>query len=511
MHYKWQDTSSLVHDVEFFAVHKDEEALIYAPQGATKELLQRIPETLRNQGFTATPDMVKGEYVLRVQNFNDRNNLLHVLQTTGFTRGAAESYLSEYDHKDPKTLKQQFQDNIMRISGAVYLAGDVLLMGAGALRGDMAELGTGAIWGSTGVVLTAFGKKDADIQSQQLYSKLGDHLKQEGFDFTDNNELSLDKLGGKHGIVNKLQRFLYDHPVEFNNTLQGVGGAMMAKAGSNQGNHYKTAAGVSVMAGQWGGMLVDPVTPDKDQPKPKFPSVSWFLERPLRITGLGASMNNVLNAIGIVRVDFKDNARYHLFDENDSKKRPTGDLRQRYENELKIKADEGTLSRQASYEFTALEHKVDAFEGRIRDSKTRELTGKMHKLGTKDAWKANAAATACYLIANILYGMSNKDTSIDLKSTGKLDEIYAVAAQVIGAQDAQVQPELVQRIAGFLAGQADIKETPQEVADLLQEKIRNLGENPWASPPKPSKSITGAIHQKSATLGIPIQGSLAIH
>lgn len=498
MHYKWQDNSSLIHDVEFFAPNKAEEALIYAPEGATKELLQRIPEALRAQGFTATPDMAKGEFVLRVQGFESHSQLLNVLQQTGFTRGAAQAHSTEYDHKDPKTVKQTVHENLMRISGLVYLLGDGLLMGAGWKRGDMAELATGAIWGSTGVVLTAYGKKDADVQTQQLYQKLNEHLKQEGFDFSQDNSLSIERLGGKNGLVNKLQKFLYDHPVEFNNTLQGVGGTMMIKAGMNQKNAFKTAAGVSVATGQWGGMLVDAEPLQAGEEKPSFPSWRWFKEQPLRITGAGASLNNFLNLAGIYFVDKKKNAE----------RSEGGAVRNAYHSLLE-KAQNSNLNVEEAEKFTALRAEIDAHEGIKRDP----ITGAEHqmKMGGKDAYKANTAAAACYLAANFLYGMCDKNAAPDLKKIGKLDEVYAAAAQIIGSQDAQIQPELVQRIAGFMAGQADIKETPQEIADLIQDKVRNLANNPWAAPTQPSKSVTHAVHQKTAALGMPIQGSLAVH
>ena len=125
--------------------------------------------------------------------------------------------------------------------------------------------------------------------------------------------------------------WLYENPVLFNNTLQGVGGIMQAKAGAfapeGHRNHFKTAAGIAVSSGQWAGMLLpeephisrsqeDQTAITKDylegrgthegaQGKFLDNPIAWTKERPLRLTAIGPIINNLLAGWGAIVHDRK--------------------------------------------------------------------------------------------------------------------------------------------------------------------------------------------------------------
>lgn len=504
MHYQWQQQGSLLKHVEFVALHKEEEAIIYTPQDASRQQLQHIPDALRDQGMVTTPDVVNGEYVLRVQHYGGRERLLRTLEESGFTQGKPEHHPSdsEIHTEKPEGLMERVKKDSVRASGVVYLLGDALLAAAGVLRGDMAEAATGVIWGSTGAVLTVYGKKNPDVQDKILYKKLGDFFKQEGVNLSvEGNDQSLKQLAGDQGITTKMQTFLYDHPVEFNNTLQGVGGVMMAKAGyANQRDHngtpnyFKTAAGISVAAGQWGGMILDPKPREKDAPAPTVGSVDWFEEKPLRLTGVLAFSNNVLNLAGAYFHDKPHNQHIDTVDRKEF-------------GELLNKANAHKMGYEDTQRFQELRAKMDSFDG----VKERDAHGKptKHGLAEKNAVWFNTGAAACYMLANALYGMSDKDTSVSLKDIGKLDEVYGVAAHVIGAQKPEVQAGMVERVAGYLSTQPDVNQSAEDIAKQLKLKISQMDKNPWASS-IPEKSVQYPIYQQRA-VDAPQAGSSLTH
>ena len=493
MHYRWRQSNSQVKDVEFVALHQEQEAIIYAPEGMSREALQQIPDALRDQGMVATPDVVKGEYVLRVQHFGTRERFLRTLEQSGFTQGAPEHFVTEFDKKpeEPASLMERVKKDSVRASGVLYLAGDALLAVAGLLRGDAAEAATGLIWGSTGAVLTLYGKKDPDVQDKILYNKLSEFFHKEGLNLSvEGNEQGLQHLAGEHGLAEKAKEFLYDHPVEFNNTLQAGGGLLMAKSGfynqrNEKGtpNYYKTAAGLMVATGQTAGMVVDAKPRDKDEPEPQVGSIDWFHEKPLRITGVLAFSNNLSGLAGAALHDQPYNK--HI------------------ENVMKPEVAELIAKSNGAAGLTYAEHtdliakqkKVDSFEGIV----SRDEHGKVTKtkMGDKQAVKFNVGAAFCYMAANALYGMSSKDTSVSLKDIGKLDEVYAVVAHVIGAQSPDVQQGMVERVAGYLSTQPDVNQTADDIAKELRMKMRQMEHNPWASN-IPEKSVQYPVYQQRA-------------
>lgn len=493
MQYSWQQPSSFIKNVDFVALHKEEEAIIHTPEGATRASLQRIPDALRDQGMVATPDVVNGEYVLRVQRFGGRERLLRTLEESGYTQGVPthSSQDTDKEHKTEKSLMDRVKEDSVRASGVMYLVGDGLLTMAGLLRGDAAEAATGLVWGSTGVVLTAYGKKNPDVQDKILYNKLNEFFKKEGVNLAvEGNEQALTNLAGEQGLETRMKTFLYDHPVEFNNTLQGLGGVMMAKSGYfNQRNHngtpnyFKTGAGVSVAVGQWGGMLMQSTPKEKDDPDPSVGSMEWFQEKPLRLTGVLTVTNNLLNLAGAY---FHDRPQNHHVDTVE---------RAEYERLLE-KGKGAQLNTEDSKHFVALEKKMNSFDG----VKERDHEGKPTKtamLGEKNAAWFNVAAAASYMVANALYGMSDKNTSVSLKDIGKMDEVYAVAAHVIGAQKPEVQAGMIEQVAGYLSTQPDVNQKAEDIAAQLKVKVRQLEHNPWASN-IPEKSVQYPVYQQRA-------------
>ncbi len=539
MLYTWNNADSLIKQVEIFTPRKKEnEALIYAPDGVAPGELQTIAGHLREKGFTTIPDTDGDHYVLRVQKFGSREELFDALEKTKAISGTPEALHTKRDDKLKKSFSETLKENSVVASGWVYLLGDALVLASGLVRRSASEVFTGVVWGSTGVVLAGWGKKNPDKQMELLYKRLEDHLKHEGVDIPTGDEATIERLAAKGGVVNKIVQFLYDHPVEFNNTLQALGGLSMIHSGLSQrnpldgkANYFKAAAGVSVSNGQFWGMMIDP----KDAGKKKLVTttnpddlakagpgltpiaangvaestdkqaadnlpmeddhrsltgkvVDWFHAKPLRITGVGASANNLLNLAGGLFFE-RPRIKEFLSREVDANGNAVYERSWLGRNQaLQGKIDEATTAMRrrgvdkaaAREELFAL-HQEQQKLGIEGSDEFKGLLGKARDY--EKGYMFNVGAALSYLVANTLYGMSSKDTNADLKAVGGLSELYSAAAHVIHSQPYYMQNDLVGRIAGNLAAQPSVKETAEDISAQIKEKLAGLNRNPWETQP----------------------------
>lgn len=471
MRYSWTHPASTIREVEFKPVGKRTEALIYAPAGTEDGAFSAITEALRQAGLPAViPDTAGDRQVLRVENA-DKAAVLHVLEYSGMVKGAPSVEQTEADHKPHEGFASQFKIGSVRSAGYAYLLGDALMILAGLVRmkglegearkGGVSELATGAMWFAPNVALVAFGKKNPEMQTEALMRRVKEHLDRQGVEIPSEDKFTLEHLSRKDGPLSRIVEFFYEHPTEINNAMEAAGGALMVKGGyeqklglpeKSQPNPFKMAAGAIMGSGMAASVVLKE---EKDQEKQKeMGPVARFFSKPLRVAGTGAFINNILNIIGAGVWEGPKVKKFLGEDYQPEKERLEGIMN----------ATEGTnwqAKAEASRNLEALE--------------TQKIIAGNY--GT--AAKLNLGTAASFMLANGLYALSSKDTGADIKAMGGLDQVYAVTAHVIAAQPKEHQMELVNRMAGFLASQSDVKDSAADIARLLEGKVRGLSHSPW--------------------------------
>ncbi len=500
MHYQWQNPHSVIQDIDIYTPgEKQSEALIYAPGNLDMSALAKIPALLRQHGFTVSADNDDaGKPVLRVENFQNKGDLLSLLDQQGLIQGEPMTAPSDNDTKEKKGF------NTIKAAGWTYLLADSLIALSGFVRSGkgegMSEAMGGLTWAAGSVGLIAAGEKDPEIQTGRIYRDLSEYLQNEGTQITPNQQNALNALSSKSSFLAKSQHFMYDHPIEFNNSIQVAGGFLMAKGGleqrnplTNQRNGFKVLAGASVMGGMGAGMVLDPkenpykegrtkvvtqalsedekkaadngmgpqtkvvreeVAPEEDNRTTWQRMKEAPTYNPMIWAGVGPSINNVSNMVG-AGIWERDTLKKFDLTEAPKLGRYKTDLTSAISSGNKLAIEKATF-------------KVNDMTDRI---------GRSEKFGK--GFKLNFGAGVVNLVANALYGISDKDTGVSLKEFGSLDKIYNVAAHIVLAQPAEHRAELIERMSGYFGSQPEVKETSAEVSQDIWQKMADLSQNPW--------------------------------
>jgi hypothetical protein len=473
---------------------------------------------------------------LRIQGFESKEKLISLLEREGAVAGPMNIQQTPRDLAKKRSFKQVVNDNTITAAGWGFIAGDALLALAGIKRGDWAEAGTGILWGSTGVALAFFGKKDPEVQRSLIYRKLEDHLQQEGIPIPRNEHELMTALKRPDGIMSSLKDFMYNNAADFHHVVQSVGGMLLFKAGLDQQyydvngnaqkNWWKASSGVFVSAGQLLGMMPEkepeqlavlpralsaPAAAEIEDVKEKaedYPqhdtgkspaellpgppdtrswgkkTVDTFMERPLLFSGLFPFINNVLNVIGAV---FWERHKVEAVDRGFAENATTPEARQAGHKEYvsglsrQIADKETQLSGFAPSEPEYKEAAASAQSLRAQRNVAENVKHSTISVAGKEfhPWQINSATAACYMFANLMYAMSSKNNSVDLKTLGGLDGVYDVAANTIASQPKSFQHAMTERLAAFLSEQPDIKQTADQVAHDLETRVASLANNPW--------------------------------
>lgn len=481
MRYEWESPESFIREVEVRPIAKWMEGLVYFSEQADTKTLRLLEERLRAADLTVTEDKVGDRYALRVGQIGHPEQLLTVLTQSGAAIGKMQSHETEYDHKPATSFVEKIKGNINKSAGYAYVLGDALMMAAGLVRmrglsgeqrkGGLSELATGSLWFAPNVLLATCGKTDPDVQMGVLMRRVQDYLDKQGVEIPAEDQLTLDHLVRKDGLVARLVEFFYAHPTEINNSIEATGAVVMVHGGYHQKigikeepNPFKMAAGVVMGSGMGGSVLMkEPPKDKKSEQEPKGALAKWF-SKPMHVASSGAIMNNFLNIIGASAWE-GPRVKKFLSEYEPEKTRLQGVLDATDSANWKAKA-------KAAETLSELEKK--------------KIIAENYGLGAK----CNLATACAFLMANGLYSMGTKDTSVDLKALGAIDQLYAVIAHVIAAQPKEHQPELLNRMAGFLSSQPDVHESADEVAAMLRGKAHALEKAPWTQRVEASPQAT---------------------
>ncbi len=500
-------------------------ALLHMREGMSADELSQLQQKLQRRGFTAIPDAGGNEALLRVRGFDKASALFDALRQEGFVKGnfACKEALDIEKDQKARDIRKFIKDHSIQLAGATYLFADAMPILSGVVRKTPSEVIQGAMWGSTSLGLLLFGRKNPNIQMANMYGQMKDYLQNEGVSIADDNALSLKQLKSDSSTFNSLVNFFYEHPILFNNGVQGLGGVMQLNAGRAQDNLFKTWAGASVAAGMWSGLLTPEdkyagLSPEKrteylmkeargeqdegagfstrlfDDP------INWVREKPLRLSGYSAIIGNFLTGASAV---FHDRHLANEFFGVKSKELEWNPLNwgrdyKRSKHELLDESKAGgeykrLLDQQKEREV--LYTKSGALSGREM-KRLHDLNDSIHTLEERKqkeinrhiGWKFTILTPVANLIANTLYGMSSKDErSVNLTKEGYLDELITLAANIYMEVPKEVREEKIEGFAGFISTQPDMTTPQKEIAARLREKIDALKQSPWANKIKQEK------------------------
>ncbi len=460
MRYTWERPDSLIREVEIHSVGKQHEAIIFAPAGAEAARLAALEQNLRDAGFSVIPDTFQHRHALRVEQLSTEQSLLDALKRNGAVLGDPNQEATAQELKPPPKLADRFKQNTVKAAGYAYVLGDALMIAAGLLRmkglwnnpeerkGGMHETATGITWAVPNIGLIVYGKKNPEVQLGVMMRGLQNYMTEQGITIPEDDQHVLNQLARKETTLNRLEEFAYDHPTQINNTVEAIGGLKLAQAGLAQTidgkrNYYKFGQGMFVAAGMGGSVLVQEKKPPafeqaahaQEQRKEGFfaRKIDWFLEKPLRLAGWGASVNNVLGLIG-----------------------------------------------PAVYERPAAKKFLEASKNGVAGKTSQEVAlARTKAQNYLQATGLNVGTSLAFLAANGMYSLGSKDTGVDLKASGALEQVYALTAHVIAAHPKAQQADLINQLAGYFSTRDEFKDSAPEIAQQLSQKVAGLQHSPW--------------------------------
>ena len=261
MHYHWSNPNSFIKDIEVFAPHKQDEALVYAPKNASPEDLWKLADGIRAKGYSAESDTKDGLAVLRVTGFPSRRALIYTLEQQEAVAGEATTQKTDLDKE------QGFELNRLQIGAAMQVFADGLVIAKAGSRGvaGLHDVAASAQWATAFLIVALFGAKNPDKQTDYIYSDILKALSKSDYDISKEDLDSLGVLAEKNGMLPKLERMIRENPILINSLIQATGGASTIAAGVSQTdyndkvNWWKIAGGTLTASGNiTGGILLDP-------------------------------------------------------------------------------------------------------------------------------------------------------------------------------------------------------------------------------------------------------------
>lgn len=482
--YRWHHAA--IESVSISHAQKFSSAWIVASERAPAELYQQLPDALRKAGLQVFADICDGRPALRVRGFASDEVLLKLLEQSQAVRGAANEVVKDIDtsKQGVDAAKEWLSEHSMAASGVAYLIADGFAFMSGWQRDNSHGMAQGLLWAAASAMLVLFGTRDPKHQMETLYNHMQEHFRQNGIKLSPQEEYALQQMRGHpEDFYNRLVNFIYEHPVEINNTLQGWGGYKLIQAGMTQmqsnadalladihasgikrPNYYKMLAGFCVAGGFWASMFVheDPEVKLSEEEKNKRfldrlegkepapvkdvslfeDPVAWVKQKPLRLAGYGAMINNAAVFLGALLYE-RPNVQSYLG---------------------KREAIAATWNKDATQAV---------FQAVDKEQMNRHY-----------ALKYDLLTAPFNLIANQLYAISPADRRGKLKETGYLDELYTLAANVYSAMPEAEADKRIEAFAGHMSNRAEMKSSAKEIAGHVREKMVQLANNPWlqASP-----------------------------
>jgi hypothetical protein len=92
--------------------------------------------------------------------------------------------------------------------------------------------------------------------------------------------------------------------------------------------------------------------------------------------------------------------------------------------------------------------------------------------GTKPGYFLTFTTACAYIIANTLLGFATKDNAKNTKDDSRyIDALETAAAEVLAQQPQEIRDKSIQRVAGYLSGQPEVKMHAKDIALAIHGKV----------------------------------------
>ena len=443
------------------------EAYIHAPSNLGAGALANVPRQLTKNGFSAVIDNVEDAEVLRVGDFKKPEDLVNSLKESGFVSGNAKS--AQVGEKEHKPFTEQVRKKTVKLAGVFGIIGHAALGAVGILEKDNKRVATSGFYTAATLTSALYGA-GKDGGAGQVIDDMKGYLRKQGVDIPQGDDLTPEELSKKGGVIDTLHGYIKKHPLEIGNTVGLMGNVMLTYSGLRGGDEVqpaRTAAGLASMLGaltvilvqekdkskegkfEWPGMENVPgvAAPDlteaelahKDENRSLIRKAADFVqERPMRTTGLLSLGGNVAMFADAISMDKKS----------------------------KTKA----ASSKQRYEVASDEDKVAIGKEMRRD-----------QLNAKAVGPLAYTTAATYLIATAFTSLSSKTKVSDYDDKEMLGTLCAMSANFIAEQPPEVRNEVIEKSAIYLSKRDDVKESKDEITEILNTKINKLSNSPWTA------------------------------
>ncbi len=269
-------------------------AVLTARAGAPAGNLASVRRALDAAGMFVVGDMDAGAHVLRVYDLHDPTRLLDILHGAGMIHTRVVSH--DATHR-AKSLSQNIQDISVKGAGLGYTVADLALIGSGYMSGRYKECLTGSIFSVGSMLLARYGNKSSERHLNDVSCKLGQYLRESGYDLGQDGPVTLARLKHCDGFTRRIEQFMYAYPTQAFNTFVAVAGVPLILSGVQHKKFFDGLAGAFVTGGALCGLLIPERKPDTsipDEEKTHWRRVKeWVQERPLRIPSILWAANNV--------------------------------------------------------------------------------------------------------------------------------------------------------------------------------------------------------------------------
>lgn len=439
--FTWGDDDTVIRKMEIRPFgKKGAEAVLFTGDADRKDLLQLV-DHMRSLGWTVVPDVEDGQHVVHLRGFHQPQEVIGALEKN---RSVSGEYKTQESAPQPKP-KLKPMDKVRRVSlvaaGYAFGLGDIALMAVGKLRNNASgnsEFMSGLAFSTSSLLLMRYGKKKPEKSFKELHDRMLGQFVAEGVEIPGAQYLDLKTLGKPGGVASRLDHFLYEHPTEMNCTINAYAGYRLADAGMKmraddpRAGALKATAGSLLMAANAASILI----PEKPKSEHSDGKKGEKAEPDKGKGPFRAAMDWVqekpMRVIGYVAV------LNNFF--------------------------------QLASAVTEYKH-------------SREATGR-----SRHFWAFNLAASLSYMTGNALLAISPKDTNASMKDEAKdpFADVYTSAAAILVNQPEEKQGMLVNKIAFYLSSQPEIRNSPQEVVQLIYDKLAAVKDSPWIDRKPPS-------------------------
>ncbi len=306
-----------------------------------------------------------------------------------------------------KSFTDKVREISLRASGISFIIGDVAFFAADKLNKDHTGSMTGLTYLMGAAVAARYGKENPEYHLREMSIKLKDYLKKEGVEIPKGSALNNEELNKPKGIIDHIEKFFYTYPSQILSGMFALGGTFKIAAGFQK---EKKRDKYSTMA--YGGLvilagLIGLLVPEKEPDKEHPPTSAW-----------GKLWEKVQAA------PLRTSSLIYLV------------------NNVTLIAT--------------------AFEQRKQHLAT----------GTKPGYYLTFTTALAYIVANTLLGFATKDNAKGTKEDSRyIEALETAAAEVLAQQPQEIRDRSIQRVAGFLSGQPEVKLHAKDIALAIHGKV----------------------------------------